>query len=183
MVQWGPLLLQITAHWSPKQISSLSGGRLKPNSIVKRIKAAKLQAGETQEQVKFPEKGSKTPRKRKREDTHAVPQIGEDGLNAEQLNIESEASRKFRISQMEIEEAVKAKDPNYELRQIGRIKKIPRLDRILIDQAFEERKENMISGYVYTPDAEDVIVDANVLIHLTPTIRAKHDGIELVQLD
>ena len=81
---------------------------------------------------------------------------------------------------MQIKEAVKAKDPNYELRQICRIKKMPRLDRILIDQAFEERKENMISVYVYTPDAE---VDANVLIHLTPTIRAKHDGIELVQLD
>lgn len=143
-VQWGPLLLQIIAHWSPKQISKLSGGRLKPNSIVKRVKAARLQAGETQENAKSPEKGGKTPRKRKR-NTAVAPRILEDGLIAEQLKVESEASRKFRISQLEIEEAVKAKDPNYELRQIGHLKKMPGLDRLLIEQAFQERKENMKS--------------------------------------
>ena len=31
--QWGPLLLQITARWSPKQISSVRGGRLRPDWI------------------------------------------------------------------------------------------------------------------------------------------------------
>lgn len=46
---------------------------------------------------------------------------------------------------MEIEEAVKAKDPNYELRQIGCLKKMPRLDRILIDEVFKERQEKMKS--------------------------------------
>lgn len=46
---------------------------------------------------------------------------------------------------MEIEEAVKAKDPNYELRQIGQIKKMPGLDRILIEEAFQERKKRMES--------------------------------------
>ena len=46
---------------------------------------------------------------------------------------------------MEIEEAVKAKDPNYELRQIGHIKKMPGLDRILIEQAFQERNREMES--------------------------------------
>ncbi|KAL9133020.1 MAG: hypothetical protein Q9175_005802 [Cornicularia normoerica] len=137
---WGPLLLQVTAHWSPKQISNLSGERLKPNSIVKRVKAASLHAKNPQERSKSPEKGGRNPRKRKR-DTDAAPQISEDRLNAEQLNVESEASRRFLISQMELEEAVKAKHPNYELRQIGRLKKMPRLDRILTDQAFEERKE------------------------------------------
>ncbi|KAL9063697.1 MAG: hypothetical protein Q9161_009327 [Pseudevernia consocians] len=136
---WGPLLLQIVAHWSPKQINILSGGRFKPNSIVKRVKAARLQAGEILGQVKPPKKGGTNPRKRKRD------QICEDGLNAEQLEVESEASRQLRISQMEIEEAVKMEDPNYELRQIGLAKKIPGLDRILIEQAFEERKEKMKS--------------------------------------
>ena len=37
--------------------------------------------------------------------------------------------------------AVEAKDPN----QIGRVKKMPGLDRILIDQAFKERRKNMNS--------------------------------------
>ena len=143
-VQWGPLLLQIIAHWSPKQINILSGGRLKPNSIVKRVKAARLQAGEILEHVKSPEKGDRKSRKRKR-DTDSASQICEDGLNAEQLEVESEASRQFRISQMEIEEAVKRKDPNYELRRIGLSKKMPGLDRILIEQAFEERKQDMKS--------------------------------------
>ena len=68
-----------------------------------------------------------------------------DELDAEQLHVESEASREFRISQMEIEEAVKAKDPSYELRQSGRVKKMPGLDRILIEQAFQERNKNMKS--------------------------------------
>ncbi|KAF6239445.1 hypothetical protein HO173_002707 [Letharia columbiana] len=140
---WGPLLLQVIAHWSPKQISNLSGGRLKPNSIVKRVKAARIQAGDTQGQAKSPKKGGKNSRKRKR-DTDAPPRIREEALNTEQLDVESEASRQFRISQMEIEDAVKAKDPNYELRQIG-LKKMPRLDRILIDQAFEERKVDVKS--------------------------------------
>lgn len=143
-VQWGPLLLQIISHWSPKQISKLSGGRLKPNSIVKRVKAARLQAGQTQEQVESPEEGGKNPRKRKR-DTDTAPQIRQDGLMVEKLDVESEASRRFRITQMEIEEAVKAKDPNYELRQMARVKKIPGLDRILIDQVFKEREEKMKS--------------------------------------
>ena len=138
-IQWGPLLLHIVAHWSPKQINILSGGRFKPNSIVKRVKAARLQAGEILGQVKPPKKGGTNPRKRKRDQTC------EDGLNAEQLEVESEASRQLRISQMEIEEAVKMADPNYELRQIGLAKKIPGLDRILIEQAFEERKEKMKS--------------------------------------
>ena len=143
-LQWGPLLLQLTAHWSPKQISNLSGGRLKSNSIVKRIKAARLQAGENQEQFKSQEKRCRNPRKRKR-DADTGHQVREQGPNAEHLDVESEASRQFRISQMEIEEAVKAKDPNYELRQIGRLKKMPGLDRILIDQAVKERQENVTS--------------------------------------
>ena len=143
-VQWGPLLLQITAHWSPKQISSLSGGRLRPNSIVKRVKAARIQAGETRKQAKCAEKGGKVPEKRKR-NTDAAPQIRKDILYAEHLVIESEASRKLRFSQLEIQEAVKAKDPNYELRQSGHAKKKPGLDRILIDQVFEERKDHMRS--------------------------------------
>ena len=142
-------MLQITAHWSPKKISDLSGGRLRPNSIVKRAKAARLQAGESREHLKSPEKGGKGPQKRKR-DTDTAPQICEDGLNAKQFDTESEASRQFRISQMEIEEAVKVKDPNFELRQIGRLKKMPRLDRTLINQAFKERQENRKSLQIYT---------------------------------
>lgn len=138
IVQWGPLLLQITAHWSPNQISSLSGGRLKPNLISKRVKAARLQTGEIEERVK----GGKNSRKRKR-DIDAIPQTCEDGCHAEQLNDESEASRQFRISQMELREAVKVKDPDFELRQVGCRKKMPKLDRILIDQVLEERNEKI----------------------------------------
>lgn len=124
---------------------------------VKRLKAARLQAGEIQKQVKPPSNGGKTRRKSKR-DTDAGTQMRKDELDAEQLYVESEASREFRISQMEIEEAVKAKDPSYELRQSGRVKKMPGLDRILIEQAFQERNKNMKS-------------------------MAKHEGIELIQLD
>ncbi len=148
-VQWGPLLLQIIAHWSPKQINLLSGGKLKPNLITKRVKAARLQASEIQEQVKSPEKRNRNPRKRKR-DKDSASRICEDGPNKEHLVVESEASRQLRISQMEIEEAVKTMDPNYEMRQIGRSKKMPGLDRILIEQAFEEREKKLKSLYVYT---------------------------------
>ena len=97
---------------------------------------ARLQVGETQEQVK----GNKKTRKRKR-DTGAAPEICEDRFNTEQLDVESEASRQFRISQLELKEAVMLKDPDYELRQVGGRKKMPKLDRILIDQAFEEREK------------------------------------------
>lgn len=82
--------------------------------------------------------------------TQERSQAPEGGLRAEWLDVESEASPKFRISQMEIEEAVKAKDANYELRQIGRAKKMPGLDRILIEQVFKVRKENVTSVEVYT---------------------------------
>ena len=71
-------------------------------------------------------------------DTNTTPQIRDDGLGAERLISESEASRELRISQMEIEAAVEAKGPN----QMGRVKKLPGLDRIVIDQAFKERKIN-----------------------------------------
>lgn len=123
-------------------MGSLSGGRLKPNSIDKRTKAAILQADRTQDKVKCPEKGGKRPRRRKR-DMSSASKSHEHGLKAEQPDVESEASRRFRISQMEFGEAVKANDVNYELGQINRVKRIPGLDRILIDQAFEERKANM----------------------------------------
>ena len=39
---------------------------------------------------------------------------------------------------MELEEVVKVKDPDFELRQMGIRKKMPRLDRILINQASKE---------------------------------------------
>lgn len=127
--------MQIAAHWSPKQISSLSGGMLKPNLIAHRIMAARLQVGEKQEQ-----KGNKKSRKRKRDDG-AAPEICEDGFNKEQHDVESEASHQFRINQLELQEAVLLKDPDFELRQVGCRKKMPKLDRILIDQAFEEREK------------------------------------------
>ena len=101
-VQWGPLLLQIIAHWSPKQISSLSGGRLRPNSIVKRVKTARVQAGKIRQQAECAEKGGKVPEKRTR-DTDAAPRFREDILYAEHHVIESEASRKLRFSQLEIQ--------------------------------------------------------------------------------
>ena len=44
---------------------------------------------------------------------------------------------------MEMERAVEAKDSDHELRQIGCDEKTPGLDRILIDQASEERKKDM----------------------------------------
>lgn len=180
-VQWGPLLLQIIAHWSPKQINLLSGGKLKPNLITKRVKAARLQASKLQEQVKSPEKRNGNPRKRKR-DKDSASRICEDGPNTEHLVVESEASRQFRISQMEIEEAVKTRDPNYEMRQIGRSKKMPGLDRILIEQAFEERERNL-NHCKSTLKGEDVPVDLITLNLLTPILRRKQADIELVYLD
>ena len=68
----------------------------------------------------------------------ATPQIREDGLSAEDFEIESEATLHSRISQTEIEETVKAKDPQNELRQTGCVKEMPGLDRVLIGQALEE---------------------------------------------
>ena len=47
----------------------------------------------------------------------------------------------FCISQMEMDRAVKAKDSNLELRQIGCVKKTPGLERILIDQASKSEKK------------------------------------------
>ena len=108
------------------------------------MKAARTQAGEIQRHAKSAEKRGPNSAKRKR-DTDTAPQIREDGLYAKHLDTESESSRTLRFSQLEIEEAVKAKDPSYELRQTGRVKKMPGLDRILIDRAFEERKDRMRS--------------------------------------
>lgn len=98
-----------------------------------------MQVGETRQRGKSPEKRGENTAKRKRA-TDAAPRICEDRLNAKQADIESQSSRQFRISQLEMEEAVKAKDSNNELRQSGRVKEMPRLDRILRDQAFEERE-------------------------------------------
>ena len=66
-----------------------------------------------------------------------APPIQGDGLNV-RLDVESEASCKFRITQRELEEVVKVRDPNYERRRNGRAKKMLALDRISIDRAFEE---------------------------------------------
>lgn len=67
-----------------------------------------MQVGETRQRAKSPEKRGENTAKRKRA-KDAAPQICEDRLNAKQVDIESEASRQFRISQLEMEEAVKAK--------------------------------------------------------------------------
>lgn len=68
-----------------------------------------MQVGETRQQAKSPEKRGETTAKRKRA-TDAAPRIREDRLNAQQVDIESEGSRQFRISQLKMEEAARAKD-------------------------------------------------------------------------
>lgn len=101
--------------------------------------------GDAQEQAKSQDTENKNSRKRKM-NTDIAPQGCEDGLIAEQREVESEASRELRVSQMELEEAVKAKDPEYGLRQIGRVKKKSALDRILIEQVFQDQKKGTKSA-------------------------------------
>ncbi|KAK3176482.1 hypothetical protein OEA41_007805 [Lepraria neglecta] len=43
---WGPLLLQIAALWTPKEISKMTPIKFGPNSVVKRVKAARNQEGQ-----------------------------------------------------------------------------------------------------------------------------------------
>lgn len=56
---------------------------------------------------------------------------------------ESEASRIFRTSQLELLEAVRAKDPDYDQRQWGQQRKNIELDRDLINEAVQEYEERM----------------------------------------
>ena len=66
-----------------------------------------------------------------------------------QPEVESEASKALRLGQLQILHAVRAKDPNYDRRQMGvRVKDAP-LDRKLIYEAYEVGENKLKSWYVY----------------------------------
>lgn len=101
---WRQFLLKTVDHWSPKPISSPTGGRLRPNPIVKPFTAARIQAGEIRQQAKCAKKSGKAPERRQR-GADAAPQTCGDVLYAGHLVINSGASWKLRFSQLEMQEA------------------------------------------------------------------------------
>ncbi len=155
---WGSLLLRITANFSPKEIGALNGAKLKPNTIAKRIVAAKKQAGIETQIARAPKKQG--PKRKRASMRGEGKEKGEGAKNGEgetkgeekekdegtehaepsDLDIESAASDAFLASQQEIQEAIIDKDPDFFKHQLGVKKKNTKRHRELLDQVVQERE-------------------------------------------
>ena len=84
-----------------------------PNFVVKRVKAARIQEGQDSVRAK----------KRKRQPASKDTESSDEFQLLPQPEPESEASRAFRISQGELQDVVRELDPEYDLRQMGLLRK------------------------------------------------------------
>ena len=147
---WGPLLLRIAAKYSPKEIIDLLKIKMQPNTMIKRIIAAKKHAGiEVKKGAKDPQKGG-TKRKRASKKTKENKKAKHDGKeedqNAEQpieeehveLGPESEAARAFRIQQEELQIAFLDQNADFVNAQFGKKRRKGRLERELVEAACRE---------------------------------------------
>ena len=114
---WGPLLLRIAAKYSPKEITDLLKVNIQPNTMIKRIIAAKKQAGvEVKKDARDRQKGG---RKRKRttkdgEENEAENEAEEAGKRVRvELPPESEAARAYRLQQEELQIAFEDQNPAF----------------------------------------------------------------------
>lgn len=160
---WGPLLLNISANWSPKEVGDLNGTKLKPNTIIKRIAAAKKQAGvqnrkgevlkkesmklkralkKDDKKKKNRELSEQAGTKRKRTSTKDGHKKKDEGKEEKELELppESEASRTYREDQEALLKAVIAKDPGFHEHQMMLRKKNAQRNRQLLEEVVEERK-------------------------------------------
>ena len=144
---WGPLLLRIAAHWSPKEIGAMNAAKIKPNTFGKRMKYARKRIGAEMKETEAPSRvGAK--RKRGLSPNNEEEQIDkEDNRKYKEMDplpqqeeVESEASRAFRISQEEIQEAIIEKDPAFYKHQLTVRKKNAKRQRELLDQVIQERQ-------------------------------------------
>lgn len=133
---WGPLLLEIAATWTPKEISETSGQpELKPNTLVKRIRAAKLLRDGQLDKLK----PSKKPHGRASATTIEPKQT-----QALETFAESEASLQFRNEQKELQDIIMERDPSWTDRHAnGRGRKKSKLDRELVARAVLERQRRI----------------------------------------
>lgn len=138
---WGALLLEIAATWTPKEISLMSARpELKANTLVKRIKAAKmLRDGRTEKSARRTEASKKA----NRQESDATPTERKQTFDLE-FCTESEESLLFRVEQKELQDIIMEMDPSWSDRQAsGRGRKNPELDRELVVRAVAERERRM----------------------------------------
>lgn len=135
----GEVLLQIAEFWTPKEISTTSGlAELKPNTITKRIRAARAQRDGAKRKSIIKAKMSK--KVASQEESTSTTRPSQTSLP--NLQIESEASLNFRVEQQELQNIIEELDPTWAKRQ-GKKKKsasISNLDRELVLKAVEERE-------------------------------------------
>ena len=135
----GELLLQIATFWTPKEISMTSGlPGLKPNTIAKRIKAAKVQKSTT-ERKKIARTKAKTVASQRDSSSAPKPQAAAPP----QFFAESEASLKFRVEQQELQNIMEELDPTWACRQTSKGRKRINHDRELIEKANAERQRRL----------------------------------------
>lgn len=139
----GELLLQIATFWTPKEISSTSGvPGLRPNTITKRIKAARAQKASA-------ERKSSVRAKAKKGASHKGSNLAQKQHQAmpPQIFIESEASLKFRVEQQELHDIMEELDPTWACRQLNRSRKKTGFDRELTELAAAERQRRLHSSH------------------------------------
>ncbi|KAL6719892.1 hypothetical protein ACLMJK_001813 [Lecanora helva] len=137
---WGPVLLRVSKNYTPKEICNLlkmeEKTKPKPNTFVKRIAAAKKQAGtEKTKRAKGPSKAAGAKRKRAEEIEEAREQAKEEV----QTGVEPEASRKFRLQQLEIQREMDMRHPELIMQHAQNTRKGAKRQRDLVDDILEER--------------------------------------------
>lgn len=152
---WGPLLLKITAHFTPKEIGALNQAKLNANTIAKRVRAAKQNGYGDPAEVKTPgeesnkrkrepteEKSSRKGGKKQKVETILTVKKTKEERDEEEAKIpEPEASRAFRLAQMEIQREVRTKDPSFYVpKMFGGRKRNYEEDRELLDNVVKERE-------------------------------------------
>ena len=165
---WGPLLLQVACNFSPKEIGSLNGANIKPNTIIKRMQMARVMAaGAEGKGVDAPKKdgtkrkrpsakkeeevqdkeGTKRKRvsakekmKKKEEEKEKKEEERKEEEKKAPLPPESAAAMAFRLDQEEYAEAMISKDPAFHAQQCFVKKKKPGRYRELLAAVVRERE-------------------------------------------
>ena len=150
---WGPLLLRISANWTANEIAALSGRKIKSNTIIKRIAAAKKEAGcydgkhETSKKQAGKRKRALNEeamaRKKTRAEAKSIVEekkTTEEEATAEDV-FESDASRAFRIRQEELVTGITEQSSAAPALQVGPQdhQKTHKTDWELLDDTIHER--------------------------------------------
>ena len=133
----GELLLDIAENWTPKQIVETSGQpQLKSNTIVKRIHAAK----EARDGFRVRRK----PRTAHPSSTASPTDVDDRSPPAPRGELESEASRQFRLTQTDIRDIIEEWDADFFTTLADRDRKgMADIDRAMIERAALERERRL----------------------------------------